>query len=61
LPTAPNKGNRDRSIATLSTMVGALLLARIVNDPALSKRFLDASADAILSSLRSERHAPTLK
>jgi TetR/AcrR family transcriptional regulator, transcriptional repressor for nem operon len=45
----PNEKTRDRSIATLSTMVGALIISRVVNNPALSKRFLDASAEAIIA------------
>jgi len=35
-------------MAILSTMVGALLLSRVVNDERLSKRFLQAAADSVL-------------
>ena len=37
---------RRRAIATLAGMVGALTLARAVDDPALSKEILDAARDA---------------
>jgi TetR/AcrR family transcriptional regulator, transcriptional repressor for nem operon len=42
--TAANR--RKRAIATLSGLVGALTLARAVDDPALSKEILDAARDA---------------
>jgi TetR/AcrR family transcriptional regulator, transcriptional repressor for nem operon len=48
-PDGPNQATRDRSIATLSTMVGALVISRVVNNPALSKRFLDTSMKAIIA------------
>jgi TetR/AcrR family transcriptional regulator, transcriptional repressor for nem operon len=37
---------RRRAIATLAGMVGALTLARALDDPALSKEILDAARDA---------------
>jgi TetR/AcrR family transcriptional repressor of nem operon len=37
---------RRRAIATLAGMVGALTLARAVDDPALSREILDAARDA---------------
>lgn len=37
---------RRRAIATLAGMVGALTLARAVDDPALSKEILDTARDA---------------
>src|SRR5882724_5496450 len=36
-----------KAMAVLSTMVGAVLLSRAVNDKRLSKRFLQSAADAI--------------
>jgi TetR/AcrR family transcriptional regulator, transcriptional repressor for nem operon len=47
---APAAGEdvRDRSIVTLSTMVGALLLSRAVNDKRLSESFLQAAANGVL-------------
>ena len=38
-----------KAMAILSTMVGAVLLARAVNDERLSKRFLQAAAENILT------------
>lgn len=47
---APAAGEdvRDRSIVTLSTMVGALVLSRAVNDKRLSESFLQAAANGVL-------------
>ena len=36
-----------KAMAILSTMVGALLLSRVVNDESLSKRFLKAAANSV--------------
>jgi TetR/AcrR family transcriptional regulator, transcriptional repressor for nem operon len=40
-----------KAMAILSTMVGALVLARAVNDEGLSKRFLEAAAEGVLTGL----------
>lgn len=37
-----------KAMGMLSTMVGAVLLARAVNDPKLSRNFLKSAADAVL-------------
>ena len=37
------------AMAVLSTMVGAVVLSRAVNDERLSKRFLQAAADSVLA------------
>ncbi len=39
-----------KAMAILSTMVGALLLSRAVNDEHLSKRFLQAAAGSVLAA-----------
>jgi TetR/AcrR family transcriptional regulator, transcriptional repressor for nem operon len=39
--------SEDTALATMATMVGALMLARAVDDPELSARILAASRDAI--------------
>ncbi|HEX7841449.1 MAG TPA: TetR/AcrR family transcriptional regulator [Kofleriaceae bacterium] len=39
--------NRDRALAMLSGMVGALILARMVDDPALSRAVRDAVARSV--------------
>lgn len=38
-----------KTMAILSTMVGAVLLSRAVNDEQLSKRFLQAAAESVLT------------
>jgi TetR/AcrR family transcriptional repressor of nem operon len=43
---APNR--RERAMAVASTMIGALVLSRSVNDETLSKAILDAAAQDIL-------------
>ncbi len=46
---APGQDVRDQSIAALSTMVGALVLSRAVDDEQLSNRFLKAAAESLLA------------
>lgn len=41
---------RNQAISTFSTMVGALILSRVTQDPALSDRILSASANALLKT-----------
>jgi TetR/AcrR family transcriptional repressor of nem operon len=41
-----------RALASLSTMVGAVVLARLADDPELAKAFLDAAAAGILPERR---------
>ncbi|THK35318.1 TetR/AcrR family transcriptional regulator [Ensifer sp. MPMI2T] len=48
---APGDDVRDRSIVALSTMVGALVLSRAVDDERLSRRFLQAAADGVLEGV----------
>ena len=43
---------RDSSIAALSMMIGALLMSRVVEDKALSRRILDAAARSLLAPAR---------
>jgi AcrR family transcriptional regulator len=43
-------GGREEALAALSTMVGALVIARIVDDPALSAEVRDAAKRAVLKS-----------
>jgi TetR/AcrR family transcriptional regulator, transcriptional repressor for nem operon len=47
---------RKRAIATLAGMVGALTLARAVDDPALAAEILAAARDAFGGARQSERH-----
>ena len=41
---------RQRALASLSTMVGAVVLSRLADDQVLSQEFLDAAAEGILSA-----------
>lgn len=43
------KDSSDSAMAVLSTMVGALVLARAVNSKRLSRRFLQAAAEDVLA------------
>ena len=47
LRDGPARRRRKRAIATLAGMVGALTLARAVDDPALSKEILVVARDAL--------------
>ena len=38
---------RKRALATYATLVGALVVARAVDDPALSNEVLHAAADSV--------------
>lgn len=46
---APSAG-QDEALATLSTMVGALLLARMVEDEVFSRQILDAASARLLDT-----------
>ena len=50
LSSAEAEQNRDKSMAALSMMVGALLLSRVVNTDALSRRFLETATKELLAS-----------
>lgn len=47
LPIADGKARAEKAAAILSLMVGALTLARVVNDKRLSRAFLDTAAKQI--------------
>jgi TetR/AcrR family transcriptional repressor of nem operon len=51
---------RKNALACLSTMVGAVVLARLADEPALAKAFLDAAADSILPANRAFDHLDVL-
>jgi TetR/AcrR family transcriptional repressor of nem operon len=53
---------RQQALASLSTMVGAVVLSRLADDPALAEAFLDAAAKSILPLKRaSNRRASNRK
>jgi TetR/AcrR family transcriptional repressor of nem operon len=47
LGNADGEDAKGKAMAILSTMVGALMLSRVVNDPGLAQAFLDAAARQI--------------
>ncbi|AZO07457.1 MULTISPECIES: TetR/AcrR family transcriptional regulator [unclassified Mesorhizobium] len=47
--------SRDKAMAILSTMVGAVILSRAVNDEGLSEQFLQAAAESIRAGLADGR------
>jgi TetR/AcrR family transcriptional regulator, transcriptional repressor for nem operon len=48
---------RQRALASLSTMVGAVVLSRLADDPALSRAFLQAASDSILPAGQAVNHS----
>lgn len=44
---ADSQEKRGKAMAILSTMVGALTLSRVVNDPRLAQAILDAAAESV--------------
>lgn len=53
----PNASDpKGEAMAILSTMVGALTLSRVVNDPDLAQAFLDAAAKQIREVVASPEH-----
>lgn len=48
VPEPDGAANRDRALVALSTMVGAVVLARLADDPDLAQAFLDTAAASIL-------------
>ena len=56
LISAANHTKRDsKAMTILSTMVGALTLARVVNDPGLARRFLASAAEQVRAIASSEK------
>jgi TetR/AcrR family transcriptional regulator, transcriptional repressor for nem operon len=47
LSKADNEETRSKAMAILSTMVGAVTLSRVVNDPRLAQSILDAAAASV--------------
>ncbi len=58
VPPEPGKEVRDQSIVALSTMVGALVLSRAVDDEQLSNRFLKAAAESLLADEGASQASP---
>lgn len=47
LSKTDSEEKRQKAMAILSTMVGSVTLARVVNDPRLAQSFLDAAAESV--------------
>jgi TetR/AcrR family transcriptional repressor of nem operon len=59
---ADGRESDGRAMAILSTMIGAVVLSRAVNDERLSKQFLKAAAkDVLMGSSAKTRRAPSAK
>jgi TetR/AcrR family transcriptional regulator, transcriptional repressor for nem operon len=52
---ADDEQTNGRAMVVLSTMVGALILSRVVNDERLSKRFLGTAASSVLTAPSARR------
>jgi TetR/AcrR family transcriptional repressor of nem operon len=46
---------KGKAMSILSTMVGALMLSRVVNDPDLAQAFLDAATEQVREGVRRGR------
>lgn len=51
---------RQKAMASLATMVGAVVLSRLADDPALAQAFLAAAADSILPAKRASNRTDLL-
>ena len=51
---------KQKALASLSTMVGAVVLSRLTDDPALAEAFLDAAANTILPADRASNRRDVL-
>lgn len=55
---SPSRGAQSDPVVALSTMVGALLLSRVVKDEVLSRRILDAAIGSLLGRGSTPRRRP---
>lgn len=51
LPQGCRKARQDEALASMATLVGALVLARAVDDPTLSERILTATKDRLTDGM----------
>ncbi|WP_454648541.1 TetR/AcrR family transcriptional regulator [Bradyrhizobium liaoningense] len=61
IPNMPRKAARKQAIATLATMVGTMLLARIAGSNELSDEVLKAGRDSALDGVKREPKVPAAK
>jgi TetR/AcrR family transcriptional regulator, transcriptional repressor for nem operon len=50
VPGRSKSGRRRKAVAAVAELVGALMLARAVDDPALSNEILDAAKQELLAA-----------
>jgi TetR/AcrR family transcriptional repressor of nem operon len=51
--------SRQKALVTLSTMVGAVVLARLADDPALAKAFLESAEASLLAAAKPDAEPVT--
>ncbi|MDA9529981.1 TetR/AcrR family transcriptional regulator [Bradyrhizobium sp. CCBAU 25338] len=61
IPNMPRKAARKQAIATLATMVGTMLLARVAGSNELSDEVLKAGRDSALDGVKREPKVPAVK
>jgi TetR/AcrR family transcriptional repressor of nem operon len=61
IPNMPRKAARKQAIATLATMAGTMLLARIAGSNELSDEVLKAGRDSALDGVKREPKVPAAK
>ncbi|MDX3968599.1 MAG: TetR/AcrR family transcriptional regulator [Bradyrhizobium sp.] len=61
IPNMPRKAARKQAIATLATMVGTMLLARVAGSNELSDEVLKAGRDSALDGVKREPKIPAVK
>jgi TetR/AcrR family transcriptional repressor of nem operon len=61
IPNLPRKAARKQAIATLATMAGTMLLARIAGSNELSDEVLKAGRDSALGGVKREPKVPAAK
>jgi TetR/AcrR family transcriptional repressor of nem operon len=61
MPGASVAGRREKALATLSTLVGAMALARAVNNEALSEEILESSRHALLDTKKARSPASPIR
>jgi TetR/AcrR family transcriptional repressor of nem operon len=49
------KESKDKAMAILSTMVGALTLSRVVNDPDLAQALLDTAVEQVREAVAARK------
>ncbi|PPQ18252.1 TetR/AcrR family transcriptional regulator [Bradyrhizobium sp. AC87j1] len=61
IPNVPRKAARKQAVATLATMAGTMLLARIAGSSELSDEVLKVGRDSALEGMKREPKAPAVR